>query len=156
MQNKAGTDAPVQPPIIEWNDQFLVGVQEIDAQHRALLWIASKVMEKASNREDATFAIRALARSFVQHFQQEETWMSVNDYVGMEAHQLEHRRFLVKLKSIHEQAIHGPMSLEMITFVTSWLYGHILSFDKPTFSYLLDKGISLGARQNLGGKADRN
>ncbi len=46
------SDAGAQSPGIEWNEQFLLGVQEIDAQHRALLWIASKVMEKASNRED--------------------------------------------------------------------------------------------------------
>ncbi len=128
---------------MEWNEEFLTGIPEIDAQHRGLLWIASKVLQRASDAPGSGHAasrIGALARSFAIHFDLEESLMQLHQYPQFREHCLEHRQFLDKLKGLYQQSKDTPVSAEMITLVTEWLYGHIVAFDKEMASFLQAKG----------------
>ncbi len=129
---------------MEWNEEFLVGIPEVDAQHRGLLWIASRILQRAPEGAAPTAlssTIRALARSFVIHFDLEESLMQLHRYPEFREHCLEHRQFLEKLKSLYQQSKDEPVSAEMITLATQWLYGHILAFDKDMASFLRAKGV---------------
>ena len=130
---------------MEWNEEFLVGIPEVDAQHRGLLWIASRVLQRASEGSTASglsSTIGSLARSFIVHFGLEESLMQQHRYPEFREHCLEHRQFLEKLKALYQQSKNEPVSAEMITFVTQWLYGHILAFDKDMASFLHAKGVA--------------
>jgi len=128
---------------MEWNEDFLTGIPEVDAQHRGLLWIASKVLQRASEGtvpSGVSSAIGSLARSFAIHFDLEESLMQLHQYPQFREHCLEHRQFLEKLKALYQQSKENPISAEMITLGTEWLYGHIVAFDKEMASFLEAKG----------------
>ncbi len=128
---------------MEWNAEFVVGIPEVDAQHRGLLWIAAQVVRRAApgGAPDAvTSALASLVRSFTLHFDFEESLMQAHGYPGFREHCLEHRTLLEKLKRLFQQSKEAPVSAEMITFVTAWLYGHITAFDQEMASFLAKKG----------------
>ena len=129
---------------MEWDRELLVGIPEVDAQHRGLLWIASKVVQRAArgtSQSEVSSAMASLVRSFTIHFDLEESLMQQHRYPQFREHCLEHRNLLEKLKQLFQQSKEQPVSAEMVTLVTDWLYGHIIAFDQEMASYLSKKGV---------------
>lgn len=128
---------------MEWSDNFLVGIPEIDAQHRGLLWIAFQVLQRSANGEDWSAvhtAMNYFAKSARAHFLYEEALMRIVSYPKLTEHQAEHRQCDSKLIALEQQSLAGPSSLEMITYLTTWLYGHITTFDKELALFLQERG----------------
>lgn len=121
------------PHIMEWKEEYSVGITEIDNQHKLLLRSFSIIEESAklnqgwSNTHYATVELRQLA---YMHFSFEEAMMRMFGYPGTEVHQKEHLHFFDSLNRIERAALRNSADVEMIRFLQGWLVKHMLGSDK--------------------------
>lgn len=87
--------------MLQWKDDFSVGIPLIDEQHKRLFEIGNTIAEllKTYDGQDAFIEIMdqidALVEYTKYHFEQEEKLMDHYHYSDIEAHIKEHRDFIV-------------------------------------------------------------
>lgn len=120
--------------LVNWQDNYALGLDEIDEQHRMLfdimnrLWAA--ILRNAEGQELGSI-LEDLERYTVLHFTEEETFMRSIAYPDFDAHIAYHRTFVKKLLDEKMAARAGQqVSLELIHFLRDWLVNHILVEDK--------------------------
>lgn len=130
---------------MHWTPELRVGVEEIDAQHRALIDRVNKLV-------DACAAGRCLAevepvmeflRTYVaRHFADEEGLMERSGYPEREGHRREHEGFRRHLEALAgrlaaEGAGAGPeLEAELQETVVDWLFDHICIRDRALGKFL--------------------
>lgn len=132
-------------PIIEWNANSLVGIQEIDRQHKRLVSCLNRTYDQFRNGKDIDEAfLQELVGYSAGHFTCEEKWMADSGYPGLTAHQEEHAEFKSKIcefsKGYKREA---RISVELLWFLCNWVTHHIQETDAAFGRFL--------ARQNLSG-----
>lgn len=147
-----GESARVRPqqgkirPLIEWTDDFSVGVHEIDEQHKRLVSMLNRLNEamKLGRGKQVVDQILFNLGDYVQrHFATEEAYMEAVNYPELERHKDIHRRLTAKVKDYMERYEKGEpgLALELLDFLTGWLKNHILQTDKAYSSYVRDVKI---------------
>ena len=84
---------------VVWDDSYLLGIPEIDSQHKKLLVIANELYEIAAGSPDSyrlkmSAALKKLTDYTVYHFSSEEAFMRSCGYAGTDAHKTAHDNFL--------------------------------------------------------------
>lgn len=137
-------------PIVGWQDEYSVGLPEVDEQHKMLfdiinrLWTAT--VTKASSDEMMAI-VNELDRYTFTHFTAEETFMRVIEYHDFEAHRKAHQGFIERLRAERTNVLNGGhLSLDLLRFLREWLVNHILIEDKRYAAVHLKggQGFSLG------------
>ncbi len=137
------------PPLEEWmikddpckfTDEFLVGVDLIDAEHKQLFKIIDKayhlVINQVSAERDSDKIMEVLTRLkdyTEEHFRDEEEYMEQINYSGLEAQKRSHATFINRLEEITLDKIENNAQKYMeslIEFLLCWLINHILQSDK--------------------------
>lgn len=121
----------------QFGDEFLIGIDEIDAEHRRLFEIAAQVYD-ALNAGDAAAA--AAARHAVTelldytktHFAHEEALMEAAAYPELAAHRDLHRRLISQAHDMEMRVEIGDsyVPVELSRFLYNWLVRHIEVSDK--------------------------
>lgn len=133
-------------PLIEWTEDFSVGVQEIDEQHKRLVSMLNQLNEAMKLGQGKQVVDRILFNlgDYVQrHFATEEAYMEAGSYPELERHKDIHRRLTAKVKDYMERYEKGEpgLTLELLDFLTGWLKNHILQTDKAYSPYV--KGVKI-------------
>ena len=131
-------------PVISWNDCFSVGIPQIDKHHQHLFFLMNKTYDEFISRDSAK-NLAALFDELIDyatyHFSMEEHWMRESKYPDLAIHQKEHEIFskrVVELQSgYHKGEIH--LSLEVLSFLHTWLSTHILQSDAAYGSFVAEK-----------------
>ena len=136
------------PPLEEWmlrenpcefTDDFLVGVDLIDREHRQLFQIAGRANDlvmswSAGNTYDGILNILEELKNYTEvHFADEESYMRSIGYGGYEAQKRAHEAFISRLEEIDLTLVEEDPEkyLEsLIEFLLGWLVNHILHMDK--------------------------
>jgi histidinol dehydrogenase len=144
---RSGLPQPLPP--IEWNDDFSVGVAEIDEQHRRLIGILNRLGDccskaHVSSAEFAAVCNQVLAELFAytqEHFADEEAYMEKIGYPALEAHRAQHAAFFEKVAhyTLLDTDTHGR-GREIHTYLVQWLTGHILSNDRRFCTFAEQSG----------------
>jgi len=84
---------------IEWNDSYLLGVPEIDQQHKHLIAIANELYDVATGDESVyetkmPVILKKLTDYTVYHFSMEEPLQKKIGYAGCESHKSTHDFFV--------------------------------------------------------------
>jgi hemerythrin len=122
-------------PFVEWEDRYLLGVEQFDAHHKHLVDLLNKVHGMFLLNEVATEKLQevldSLAEYATYHFDQEESWMREVGYPKMDEHILEHKRFIYKLFDLNKQFNNdkSSLTLEIVCFLRRWLLEHIMNID---------------------------
>ena len=120
-------------------DEYLVGVKEIDEEHRVLFQIANEAYEVfgddyiADKFDNIVGIITKLKEYAITHFTNEEAYMEKLKYKRRLSHKIEHMEFLDKVNEIDFDQIDQNQTdalLEIIDFLGNWLVHHILENDK--------------------------
>jgi hemerythrin-like metal-binding protein len=133
-------------PLIEWSDEYSVGIDTFDAEHKKLIAIINDLhdsFEHGVDRSVAEHALDGLIAYTVEHFGHEDTFFDAWDYPDKAAHRVAHQELRQQVLEYRDTVLTKggiEMSLELITFLRYWLLGHIMSEDKRFCRYLLDKG----------------
>ncbi len=125
--------------LMAWSDQFVTGLETVDAQHHALVNLVNAAAPHLAQVGDG--AVRAagpfldkLFHYAATHFRDEEQLMREAQLAPqyVEQHRRSHAAFVDEVKLMQRQAeIDGNLSgNELLRFLTSWLTFHILSEDK--------------------------
>ncbi|MCP3931606.1 MAG: hemerythrin family protein [Bacteroidetes bacterium] len=115
--------------IFKWNDEYLIGIDEIDAQHKRLFSIAS-TFEQAKTDSQSRKALMEVFRYTREHFTLEELFMKKVNYPGYLDHKHEHEMFIDQLNDLVSCFDNSPEERDkLITLLAHWVVDHICNSD---------------------------
>jgi hemerythrin len=133
-------------PIISWNDNFSVGIKEIDAQHQCLIELVNKLHDsmKAGKGNAVLGPVLEDLLKYTQfHFSTEEKYFRKYGYPEYLQHKQQHDDLTQKALELKSNFEKGKLtiSIEVMNFLKDWLSSHILGVDKKFGPFLLSKGL---------------
>lgn len=126
---------------IVWTQEMSVGVERMDAEHRALVAMLNELGQAlASGRGDeaARDVAGRMRRYAKEHFQTEESAMLASDYPTRTGHIAEHDSFIEKVLELEEAlSLGGSAEPEGLrAYLADWLRSHIMGTDKALGAHL--------------------
>ncbi|MBQ7882640.1 MAG: hemerythrin family protein [Treponema sp.] len=131
---------------IQWSDEYLLNIPEIDEQHKKLLSYANNLYEivvgsKEEFKNKMTSVLKDLTEYTQYHFENEEKFMADNDYYGIDVHKLAHDGFILEVKKqinqINDEDVESAEKFYI--FVTKWVLTHIAKADKVWANFIKEK-----------------
>ena len=131
---------------VEWGDALLTHVSEIDEEHKKLIGIMNKLHKAFHAKESVDVekeSLVALIDYTDYHFSNEVNLMKQYGYPDMDQHIELHKEFKRKLKELCNKHLVEKVEVvhEIILFLTSWLFNHIMEVDKKLGDFLREKGV---------------
>jgi hemerythrin len=131
---------------VEWKDEYSVGIDSIDQQHKKLLNLINQLQTAVDYSTGEQFeqeALDALVDYTKTHFSYEEGLMRDNDYPDFEPHKAMHDKMIKKVEEVlaDYQQDHDTAMSNAVEFLKGWLINHINGTDKEYSSYLIGKGV---------------
>lgn len=125
--------------MIKWEEDYGLGVESIDEQHKQLFEIANRIYgllknEFITDKYDEIIEIIDELKSYtIYHFESEEDYMRSIGYKKFLSQKVAHNDFLAKMESIDIEQIdngHNEYLIGILDFVSEWLVQHIIKEDK--------------------------
>ncbi len=126
-----------------WNEQYNIGVDAIDKEHRRLFRILNKLVDFGQQETKSQWVCQEAVKYFkdhtLQHFLDEEAYMEEVGYLGRKIHTRIHRNFrdttLPALeKELEASEYSGDAVSHFIGVCAGWLIGHTLIEDRAIVS----------------------
>lgn len=125
--------------MLEWKEEYSIGVQLIDEQHKRLFEIGNRIYQLLENYilEDKYDKIVVILEELKQytkyHFQSEEQYMLQIKYPKYFSQKVEHDDFIAKIEEADLEDIDTDQEKyirDLLLFVFNWILEHILQKDK--------------------------
>lgn len=125
--------------MFEMKDEYLVGIEMIDEEHRKLFEIAEKTYQLLHNEyladkyDNISDILQELKDYTIEHFQHEEEYMEKIQYKRMFTQKMQHRAFIQKLEEYSSWNLdrsQDDVIQDIFKFLTDWLTKHIYESDK--------------------------
>ncbi len=132
---------------MKWNDEYAVGIQEIDEQHQVLIDLLAEFEQAVAGKAhwNTVQPLIARIREYVKfHFAVEESLMQIVRYPGLAAHRSEHQLLLEQITALEHRVLRQEDKEDLLSMLHSWLFEHIISSDQPFGRHALDQHASLG------------
>jgi hemerythrin-like metal-binding protein len=133
--------------ICEWNNDYTVGIAELDNHHHRLFEILNELftlMSEGSEDRPIIRVIEELLDYTHYHFEEEEKIMAKMGYPDLELHQQLHRELIAQLKAFHAESQNGMaifVAIKIANVGLEWLKNHILSVDHKYYVYMKERGL---------------
>ena len=123
----------------EMKDEYLTGIESIDAEHRRLFELAEEIYQLTINEfivdkyDQLSDILDELKSYALTHLEHEEEYMKEHNYKGLFSQIVAHNEFREKIADITLERNDDnteEMVKEVLTFVTDWLVNHIYYSDK--------------------------
>ncbi len=132
---------------IELEESEILGIDDIDEQHKKFAKLASELYELLGQDKPETvkYLLNQIVSEIKTHFSTEEKYMKDNKYLNYFSHKQEHDRFYSKLLNLKDEIEAGKtkVNLEILKSFKNWLKNHIELNDKKLAVYLLENEIKL-------------
>ena len=122
---------------VAWNDNFKLGNEQVDAQHKRLFELVSDLVSSCISGTDTDHlqeTLDFLVGYTVQHFHDEEALQIQFHYPEYERHKQLHEDFKVTVGELVQKFAQNASSAELSSnvnkIVVKWLVNHILKEDK--------------------------
>lgn len=125
--------------MLEWKEEYSIGVETIDQQHRQLFKIGNKIYDLLENYmlddkyDKIASIILQLKEYTIYHFKCEEEYMLEIKYPRYFSQKVEHDDFIDKIESIELDKMdenQNQFIRELMIFIFDWVLNHILQSDK--------------------------
>ena len=131
---------------VEWKDEYSVGIDSIDDQHKRLLNLINQLQTAVDHSTGEQFereALDELVDYTKTHFTYEEGLMRDNDYPEFEPHKAQHEKMFKKVEEVlaEYEEDHDTAMSNAADYLKQWLINHINGTDKEYSSYLIGKGV---------------
>ncbi|MDH3756213.1 MAG: bacteriohemerythrin [Gammaproteobacteria bacterium] len=96
--------------LVEWKDEFNLGIEEVDIEHRnlvALINALHEAMLAGASRADIVEGITQIYTLVSTHFDREEAFMRETRYMAYAEHKEDHEVLLDDLREILDQVRSG-------------------------------------------------
>ena len=129
-----------------WSDDFQLGIETIDFQHRWLVDATNALHDELSKENPDRALIGAILEGLVDytmnHFVLEEELFLRFGYEENAAHKAEHDGFTAKVMQLLLQFEKGEnVGLDTMELLKSWLQHHILKVDRAYVPFLKAHGV---------------
>lgn len=129
---------------INWDDSYILGINELDQQHEQLTNLANILFSSFSNnksKKDNKDALRNLIDFASYHFGTEEQYFEQFNFELADDHIAEHKLFLKKMKDFQTEYSSSKRKdwNETLRFIKEWLTQHIKEVDKKYKDILRNK-----------------
>ena len=135
--------------LISWQENFSLGLEAIDEQHKSLVDIINRIWQSIVEKSEKSVVfslIEELERYTFAHFAAEETFMRVTGYPHFDRHKQEHQAFISRVSEEKRRALStGNLSLDLMHFLRDWLVNHILLSDKHYADFTLQAKAENGS-----------
>ena len=124
--------------MITWKKKFDTGIKRIDKQHRKIVEILNTLLslQDTADHKKINKVFEDLRNYIIEHFRDEEEYMEIHGYAGLEQQKKEHGLFIIKLVDYQEKYLqyNSFTSINVLNFVWDWFSGHILGTDQKLLS----------------------
>lgn len=133
--------------LFPWSDDYSVGVEEIDEQHKVLVRLLNNLHQAIHERHGSEVCSRILdelAEYTRVHFAVEESLMRISNYEDFEAHKKIHTALIQQVQELQVKVREGTakISFELLHFLKHWLSHHIIEADKQFGRHFAKVGMS--------------
>ena len=131
-------------PAIQWSEELSVKIPSIDKQHQILIKLINKLhdaIDSGNTRQVLKVILTELTRYTEAHFIYEETLFTLHEYPESDKHKRSHEKLFAKVEHF-KQALDRDEDIyaELVEFLNSWLYHHILEEDMGYAEHLVKHG----------------
>ena len=121
-------------PLIAWNDDYSIGVPQIDEHHQHLFFLANRfydIFVKEAPSQDLNPLFEDLIDYIIYHFVAEEQLMQEHRFPHYEMHKKEHENLSQRLVELDKQysVDKKHLLIETVVFLYNWLASHIVQSD---------------------------
>jgi len=118
-----------------WSDDFLVGNQIIDTEHKKLVKLVNdfhNAMEQGRGNDVIGKVLNNLVIYTKEHFKHEEAEMQRIKYPKYLMHKLEHDKLIADVAQLQSSFTSGQsmLTIKISKFLQDWLVTHIMQSDK--------------------------
>jgi hemerythrin len=131
-----------------WSDDYALGIQAIDEQHKGFFEACHRLYDAILNCEGEKMVEESVAflRDYAsRHFQAEESFMAKHAYPHLEQHKKLHTEFLEVLDSLMDELeLFGPsqhLADRALEISQEWLINHIIEEDTRYAQYIKDNNL---------------
>jgi hemerythrin len=125
--------------LLVWKDEYAIGVEQIDEQHKKLFEIGNSIYTLLADQimvdkyDKIIIIINDLKQYTKYHFSCEEEYMLQIRYPRYFSQKVEHDDFIDKIEAVDFDDIDQDQEKyirDIMTFVFNWVLDHILKSDK--------------------------
>ncbi len=132
--------------LIDWTEEFSVGVERIDHQHKGLIKLINNLhqaMRVGKGRVVISETLDKLIEYTATHFKTEEELFKKYQYSEFSIHKKEHDDFVEKVLKFKKDydSNHLMLTFEVMDFLKNWLVKHILGSDKNYKEFFNSQGL---------------
>jgi hemerythrin-like metal-binding protein len=132
--------------LMTFGQNFSVGVQAVDGQHKVLFDIINDLhaaMMKGQAQSMTGPLLKKLIEYTRNHFSAEEAMMASAKYPGIDAHKIKHRDLVKQVEDYSARFEKGEitLNLHLLNFLRDWLTNHIQKVDKEYGPWLNEHGV---------------
>lgn len=131
---------------IEWNDTFILGIDEIDKQHQSIVehfTNFSQAVQDGCARELLSDMADFLVNYAQEHFETEERYMLQYHYPRIDEQRHEHEQFTKDAcelqKQIHEDGVSREMAVALTGKMVRWVIQHVRNHDKEMVGFIKEQ-----------------
>lgn len=130
--------------LFQWEDKFLVGHTEIDAQHKRLFQLAAELhaaMAAGKAQAKLSETLNSLIAYTKMHFATEERLMLAHKYPDYAAHKSQHDKLTAQVIEFQKEFAAGRtvLTIDLMQFLKNWLAHHIGLTDQKVAEFLKKK-----------------
>ncbi len=120
--------------LMNWKDEYKVGIDAIDTEHRELIEAINRLHEELDSpdrKRTVPGFFRRLLVEIKAHFAHEEEFMREHHYAGLGAHKEDHDLLLDELRDIME-AFERSVEIDSVDLsmrLDAWFFRHFHHYD---------------------------
>lgn len=132
--------------LLTWKDEYSVGSQTIDKQHKVLVDCLND-LHAAMMKGQAAAVVGSLLDKLIdytkEHFSAEEKMMAAAKYPSLAEHRAHHVELTKQVVEFSDRFKRGEAALNvrLMNFLRDWLTNHILKEDKQYSACLKANGV---------------
>ena len=121
-------------PLIEWSDNYSVGVEDIDHEHKGLIDLINQLytnLEQGTSADEIAEFFGEIYANISAHFALEEKFMRESKYPEYVAHKNEHEQLLEDIRDLMDEYEHRSAidEQELSTRLQTWFSDHFRNMD---------------------------
>lgn len=126
---------------LKWSDELVLGDARTDHTHQEFIELVNATTAAPAERKLDVY--RELLHHTVEHFAQEERWMTACGIPADFCHFGQHASVLQVMQEVERRALNGEPEYigSMIEALVEWFPAHANSMDAGLVSYLNEKGF---------------
>ena len=130
--------------LIEWTEEFSVGIDEIDRQHQKWISIVNELHDSIMETRGMS-SLKELIREMEEytdfHFSAEEEMLQKAGWPELDRHKRIHFSFKQQVTQLKRDISSGEMVLrsQVMSVIKNWLIEHILKEDQEYSDFILNK-----------------